>query len=48
MLERRRLWGATLGAALLERAYWRLDSDFVVYDVERDTWVEPLRKALVP
>ena len=29
-------------------AYWQFDSDFVVYDVERDAWVEPLRKALVP
>jgi len=29
-------------------AYWQFDSDFVVYDVARDAWVEPLRKALVP
>ena len=29
-------------------AYWQFDSDFVVYDVEKDAWVEPLRKALVP
>jgi len=29
-------------------AYWQFDSDFVVYDVEGDAWVEPLRKALLP
>jgi len=29
-------------------AYWQFDSDFVVYDVGKDAWVEPLRKALVP
>ncbi len=29
-------------------AYWQFDSDFVVYDVDKDAWVEPLRGALVP
>jgi hypothetical protein len=29
-------------------AYWQFDSDFVVYDVEKDAWVEPLREALLP
>ena len=29
-------------------SYWQFDSDFVVYDVERDGWVEPLLKALIP
>ncbi|HVO12314.1 MAG TPA: glycoside hydrolase family 5 protein [Vicinamibacteria bacterium] len=29
-------------------AYWQFDSDFVVYDVPGDRWVEPLRRALVP
>jgi endoglucanase len=29
-------------------AYWQFDSDFVVYDVEGDRWVEPIREALVP
>ena len=28
--------------------YWQFDSDFVVYDVPNDRWVEPLLKALVP
>jgi endoglucanase len=29
-------------------AYWQFDSDFVVYDIEKDAWVEPIRKALIP
>jgi hypothetical protein len=29
-------------------AYWQFDSDFVVYDIGKGTWVEPLLKALVP
>jgi hypothetical protein len=29
-------------------AYWQFDSDFVLYDVAKDAWVEPLLKALVP
>lgn len=29
-------------------AYWQLDSDFVVYDLRRDQWVEPIRDALIP
>lgn len=29
-------------------AYWQFDSDFVVYDIGKDGWVEPLRKALIP
>jgi len=28
-------------------AYWQFDSDFVVYDVGKDAWIEPLRKALI-
>jgi endoglucanase len=28
-------------------AYWQFDSDFVVYDIEHDRWVEPLRDALI-
>lgn len=28
-------------------AYWQFDSDFVVYDIDRDAWVEPIRDALV-
>ncbi len=29
-------------------AYWQFDSDFVVYDIDRDRWVEPIRRALLP
>jgi hypothetical protein len=29
-------------------AYWQFDSDFVVYDIGKDAWVEPIVKALVP
>ena len=28
--------------------YWQFDSDFIVYDVDRDTWVEPILNALIP
>lgn len=29
-------------------AYWQFDGDFVVWDVQRQQWVEPIRKALLP
>jgi len=29
-------------------AYWQFDSDFILYDVGRDAWVEPIRRALIP
>jgi len=29
-------------------AYWQFDSDFIVYDIDRDGWVEPILKALIP
>jgi len=29
-------------------AYWQFDSDFILYDVDADKWVEPIRDALVP
>jgi endoglucanase len=28
--------------------YWQFDSDFIVYDIDRDGWVEPIRAALIP
>ncbi len=28
--------------------YWQFDSDFIVYDVTKDKWIEPIRKALLP
>jgi endoglucanase len=29
-------------------AYWQFDSDFIVYDIPADRWVEPIRAALIP
>lgn len=29
-------------------AYWQFDSDFILYDIDRDRWVEPIRQALLP
>jgi endoglucanase len=29
-------------------SYWQFDSDFVVYDIDADTWVEPILHALIP
>ncbi|MCW3847471.1 glycoside hydrolase family 5 protein [Sphingomonas sp. LB-2] len=29
-------------------AYWQFDSDFVLWDMAKDQWVEPIRKALIP
>jgi endoglucanase len=28
--------------------YWQFDSDFIVYDIDKDCWVEPIRDALLP
>lgn len=29
-------------------AYWQFDSDFILYDIPRERWVEPILHALVP
>ena len=29
-------------------AYWQFDSDFILYDIGRDSWIDPLRHALIP
>jgi endoglucanase len=29
-------------------AYWQFDSDFIVYDIDKDVWNEPIRRALIP
>jgi endoglucanase len=29
-------------------SYWQFDSDFVVYDIDQDCWVTPIRDALIP
>jgi endoglucanase len=28
--------------------YWQFDSDFIVYDIDEDRWVEPILRALIP
>ncbi len=28
--------------------YWQFDSDFILYDVTKDQWIEPIRDALIP
>jgi endoglucanase len=28
--------------------YWQFDSDFIVYDIEKSQWVEPIYRALIP
>ena len=29
-------------------AYWQFDSDFIVWDMAKDGWVEPIHRALIP
>jgi len=38
----------TAEAAGWSWAYWQFDSDFILWDMQRDAWVEPILKALVP
>jgi endoglucanase len=28
--------------------YWQFDSDFIIYDIDKDGWVEPILGALIP
>ena len=28
--------------------YWQFDDDFILYDIDKDRWIEPIRRALVP
>jgi endoglucanase len=46
------LWIAAVARAAEARgfawAYWRFDSDFTAFDVARDTWNEPVARALIP
>jgi endoglucanase len=45
-------WTAAVARAAEARgwswAYWQFDSDFIVYDVKREAWVEPILNALIP
>ena len=29
-------------------AYWQFDKDFIVYDIDKEAWVEPILNALIP
>jgi endoglucanase len=29
-------------------AYWQFDSDFIAWDMKKQAWVEPIRRALIP
>ena len=29
-------------------SYWQFDSDFILYDIDNDQWVEPILRALIP
>jgi endoglucanase len=29
-------------------SYWQFDSDFIVYDLDKDEWVMPIKSALIP
>ena len=29
-------------------AYWQFDSDFILYDVPKEQWVQPILDALIP
>jgi len=45
-------WTAAVARAAEARgwswAYWQFDSDFILYDVKQEAWVEPILKALIP
>jgi len=50
-MDSRALYTASVARAAEKRgwswAYWQFDSDFVLYDVGKDAWVEPIKEALV-
>jgi len=45
-------WTAAVARAAESRgwswAYWQFDSDFILYDVKKEAWVEPILNALIP
>jgi endoglucanase len=51
-MDSRARWTAAIARAAEARgwswAYWQFDSDFIVYDVQRNAWVEPILHALIP
>jgi len=51
-MESRARWTAGVARAAEQHgwswAYWQFDSDFILYDIPGDKWIEPIRQALVP
>jgi endoglucanase len=51
-MESRARYTASVARAAEQRgwswAYWQFDSDFIVYDIAHDSWVLPIRDALIP
>jgi endoglucanase len=51
-LDARVRWTAAIARAAEARgwawAYWQFDSDFIVYDIDKDSWFEPILGALIP
>ncbi len=51
-MESRVRWTAAVARAAEARGwawtYWQFDSDFILYDIGKDRWVEPILRALVP
>lgn len=51
-MESRAKYAAAVARAAEKRgwawAYWQFDGDFVVYDMDKDQWVEAIRRALIP
>jgi endoglucanase len=45
-------WTSAVARAAEERgfswSYWQFEGNFIVYDVDRKRWVEPIRDALIP
>jgi endoglucanase len=51
-MESRVRWTSAVARAAEARGwawtYWQFDSDFIVYDIDKDRWVEPILRALIP
>ncbi|HMA55005.1 MAG TPA: glycoside hydrolase family 5 protein, partial [Acidobacteriota bacterium] len=51
-MESRVRWTAAVARAAEARGwawtYWQFDSDFIVYDIDKERWVEPILRALIP
>lgn len=51
-MEHRQIWTNFIARQAEQRnwswSYWQFDSDFIVYDIDRDHWIMPIREALVP